>query len=296
MGCVASAVKKVWSGIKKVAKAVWNGVKKVAKEVYNGVKRVAKAVKEFVKTTIGGIIVTVEVVASLVAGTIIGAVLGSCTLGLLGGMAFFISTFIPTLLIFGSVKSTQSTEVTFNHENEDNEDNNEQIYTNAPNPTKEKPNFDKETEKKPNDQTDKFLNCVNSFISESKQEFNNTKTHYFQFYKNGNVEEVIKQNNDVENDDELDVNNNVKENGMFSKVFFDKSSASLYYLSFENSSFEDTKIIKTIIIKIEEKLKNLLKNNYSLRYQKYDEDGKPKECDLEDIEDFMRLTIVIKEE
>ena len=138
MGCVASAAKKVWSGIKKVAKGVWNGVKKVAKMVYNGVKTVAKAVKELVKTTIGGIIVMVEVVASLVAGTIIGAVLGSFTLGLLGGMTFFISIFIPTLLIFGRVKSIQSTQVTTNHENEDNVDTGKQIYTNASNPAKEK--------------------------------------------------------------------------------------------------------------------------------------------------------------
>lgn len=296
MGCVASAAKKVWSGIKKVAKGVWNGVKKVAKMVYNGVKTVAKAVKELVKTTIGGIIVMVEVVASLVAGTIIGAVLGSFTLGLLGGMTFFISIFIPTLLIFGRVKSIQSTQVTTNHENEDNVDTGKQIYTNASNPAKEKPNYDEENEKKPYDQSDKFLNSVISFISESKQGFKDNNYHIFSFYKNGNVEEVIKQNNDVGNDDKLGVNKNVKENGMMSHVFYQKSEASLYYLNFTNIIYNhDQTIIKTIIRNNEIKLKNLLKNDYSLCYQKQNNYGNSIECEFKDIEDFKCLTMVIKE-
>ena len=238
MGGAVSFCKKVWSGIKSVAHAVWTGVKTAAKAV-------AKAVGY-----IGGILVGIATTALLVAATVISGVLGKFALTIfVGALSLLSIAFLSYTILYGRDNDNLKKDYNINDGND-----RVQINQQGGNPGN-RPNFEKELDKKYYNLKGPFVNNLKNFIEDFKNKgLKDEKSSTYSFTLDENGEEIIGEELNNTFDEEP-----IQENVMVSCC------------SFKFSQFEKLNIINIAMeneIKDDKAGRNILE---SIRYSLYKE-------------------------
>lgn len=175
MGGVTSFCKKVWSGIKSVAHAVWTGVKIAAKAVVKAVGY------------IGGILVGIATTALLVAATVISGVLGKFALTIfVGALSLLSIAFLSYTILYGRDNDNLKKDYNINDGND-----RVQINQQGGNPGN-RPNFEKELDKKYYNLKGPFVNNLKNFIEDFKNKgLKDEKSSIYSFTLDENGEEII---------------------------------------------------------------------------------------------------------
>ena len=175
MGGVTSFCKKVWSGIKSVAHAAWTVVKTVAKAVVKAVGY------------IGGIFVGIATTALLVAATVISGVLGKFALTIFVGAFSLLSiAFLSYTILYGRDNDNLKKDYNINDGND-----RAQINQQCENPGN-RPNFEKELDKKYYNLKGSFVNNLKNFIDDFKYKgLKDEKESTYSFTLDENSEEII---------------------------------------------------------------------------------------------------------
>lgn len=242
MGGEVSFAKKAWSEIKNFGKEAWSGVKYVAKKVSNFAK------KTFLFT-------------SLVSVMIISSVLAGAALGIIVGIIIFLGLFISGAIIFG----------------DDNRNNNPIINQ----PVGGNPNFDDQPKKKGLNHLQKFMEHIQSYITDNNIDKDNKPSFLYTFVFDENKDEII----NFENDE----NQNLEENVLVSYIFFERNYnfVKLKMVNEIQSSDNGKKILKIIQEKLKQFLNDNNNNNYDVKFIEIDQNrNREEEIDINNISDI----------
>lgn len=280
MGGVVSFVKKVASGIKRVAKAVWNGVKKVVTTV---AKAVVKAVEVVTKIVVNGIVKVVKVVAALVEAAVITAALAVCSLGLLAvGILSLPIIFISSLIKFGRSQENVRTN--------DNEEINDNVIISA-NIDENKPNFEEQPKKKKLNMKGDFEEDLKSFFDAAKNGVAKQNDQTYSFTKDDKTNECLSTRR---NTSDIYEEAATLRNIVVSRIDFDyKDLEHLKYVELcidntDNSEMIDDEVCR----KVMEDIKEICNQNGKVRIIEIEDDAK--EIDLKDIKNIETIKMTIE--
>jgi len=268
MGGAVSFCKKVWSGIKSVAHAVWTGVKTAAKAV-------AKAVGY-----IGGILVGIATTALLVAGTVISGVLGTFALTIFFGSLSLLSiAFLSYTILYGRDNDNLKKDYNINDGND-----RAQCNQQGGNPGN-RPNFEKEPDKKYYNLRGKFVNNLKNFIEDFKNKgLKDEKSSLYSFTLNENDEEIIGEELNNSFDKEQ-----IPENVMVSRCRFTFSPIEFSPIEKLNviniaivNEIEDDEVGRNILESIRYALYRKTKCNFEF-YEKNENNGNPEKKNIDNI-------------
>ena len=163
-------------------------------------------------------------------------------------------------------------------------------------PAKKTPNFDEEARNRIVDQTDLFLQDVNSYINDPYS-FLSSRSHLYTFLngKEKDLNQKDNNNNDnANNDDDLNINNSIDSNVMVSEVYYRyNEQRSLYYLMLVNDTGEDNLDNgRNIINRIRSNLREKLGDNYRVNIIEAEDEDREVE-NIQSINDISTIQITI---
>jgi len=266
MGGVTSFCKKVWSGIKSVAHAAWTVVKTVAKAVVKAVGY------------IGGIFVGIATTALLVAATVISGVLGKFALTIFVGAFSLLSiAFLSYTILYGRDNDNLKKDYNINDGND-----RAQINQQCENPGN-RPNFEKELDKKYYNLKGSFVNNLKNFIDDFKYKgLKDEKKSTYSFTLDENSEEIIGEELNKSIDEEQ-----IPENVMVSHCSFTFSQSpklNIIKIAIENqiNQIKDVEVGRNILKSI--RISLYKEANYCFDfYEQNENDNKIEKKDIDNI-------------
>ena len=298
MGGLANFAARVWNEIQRIGGYIWDGIRRVGGYIKERIPEIGQAinlVKDAITTTkaiIGGISVTVTLAASL----LIPSVIGRLKLGLIvfSGFLLFV-IFLTLIMIFGAVPRGHEDD---NHEenNNNNTNNNQDIAA----PSQNNPNFENEPREYRYDLFEDFLASVNQSINDIRNnEFLEGKSRLYTFTLNDN-EQIVENNININEDIFEDFNNlEIVQNSMASIIKFglpeeEVLNNQFLNLKFINSFYNDEtnpQVGRIILTRIIEKLRE---NNYSIKIIDNNDDGEPRETNIDSVQNLKTLKMIIQ--
>ena len=280
MGVIASAAKKVWSGIKNIAKKIWNGIKTVAKKVVQVVKKVAVVI-------VNGIKKTIQVVASIALAAI-KVIVSTFALVLFSPLILLLGIiFISSKIIFGrNNNDNNNNDENNNNENDNDDNNNENKESPVSQDPNNIPNFENEPKEKSLNLTNVFLEDTRSFINNVIQipDLTSSATYTFDL-KDDTIIVDKKKEEEISND----ISNNYEPDILNSNVTYQYNSVQKYIkLSFENE-INDIDLGKEIIKKIKNNLDRLFHN--TIKILETEDDSQ--EVNIDNISNINTLLMII---
>jgi len=271
MGGAVSFCKKVWSGIKSVAHAVWTGVKTAAKAVVKAVGY------------IGGILVSIATTALLVAGTVISGVLGTFALTIFFGALSLLSiAFLSYTILYGRDNDNLKKDYNINDGND-----RAQCNQQGGNPGN-RPNFEKEPDKKYYNLRGKFVNNLKNFIEDFKNKgLKDEKSSLYSFTLNENDEEIIGEELNKSIDEEQ-----IPENVMVSDCSFTFSQFGLNVINIAiENKIEDDEVGRNIL----ESIRYALCGETKCSFEFYEENENNRNTEKKNIDNIRNIeTILMK--
>ena len=277
MGGVTSFCKKVWSGIKSVAHAAWTVVKTVAKAVVKAVGY------------IGGIFVGIATTALLVAATVISGVLGKFALTIFVGAFSLLSiAFLSYTILYGRDNDNLKKDYNINDGND-----RAQINQQCENPGN-RPNFEKELDKKYYNLKGSFVNNLKNFIDDFKYKgLKDEKKSTYSFTLDENSEEIIGEELNKSIDEEQ-----IPENVMVSHCSFTFSQSpklNIIKIAIENqiNQIKDVEVGRNILKSI--RISLYKEANYCFDfYEQNENDNKIEKKDIDNISKIETLEMKAK--